>query len=244
MNNPLLADGLPAFEKIRPEHAVPAVKQRLDEYRRLIERIEALGEVADHDSVVVAETLVDNALANTWSPISHLHSVCNSDEWRQAYQECLAALSRFHTERGHNRALWAAYKALAKRDDFSVQDAAMQATVHHELRDFRLAGVELPKPERDRFGEINLRLSELGSQFGNQVLDATEAHVETFDNAEALEGLPEAELELLAGMARDTGQKGWLANLSYPAYRAIITYADDRALRERFQRAFTTCSTL
>lgn len=240
MNNPLLEDGLPAFSRIRPEHALPAIKQRLEAYRELLNRIESSGEPVDYEAIVVAESLADNALANTWSPISHLHSVCNSDEWRQAYQDCLALLTAFHTERGHNRALWAAYKALAERDDFAAQDAAMQATVVHELRNFRLSGVELPEAERRRFAEINLRLSELGSQFGNQVLDATEAYVETFASAEELAGLPEAELELLAGMARDAGQEGWLADLSYPAYRAIITYADDRQLRERFQRAFAT----
>ena len=61
-----------------------------------------------------------------------------------------------------------------------------------------------------------------------------------FDNEEALSGLPEDELALLAEMARQKDREGWLANLSYPAYRAIVTYADDRALRERFYRANTS----
>lgn len=240
MNNPLLAGGLPAFSKILPEHALPAVEKRLDEYRRVIERIEALGEAADYEGVVVAETLADNDLANSWAAISHLHSVLNTAEWREAYQACLAPLTRFQTERGQNRKLWAAYRCLSERADFTAQDAAMRATIEHELRDFHLAGVDLPEAGRKRFGEINLRLSELGNRFGNQVLDATEAFRETFEQAGQLAGLPEAELDLLAGMAEQAGKSGWMADLSYPAFRAIITYADDRALRERFHRAFAT----
>ncbi|WP_376691290.1 M3 family metallopeptidase [Wenzhouxiangella sp. EGI_FJ10409] len=240
MDNPLLAGGLPAFSEIRPEHALPAVEQRLDEYRAVIEQIEALGDAVDYASVVEAETLADNALANTFSTVSHLHSVVNTPEWREAYEACLAPMTRFDTERGHNRKLWAAYKALAGREDFAGQDDALRATVEHELRDFHLAGVDLPRAERERFGEISLRLSELGNRFGNHVLDATEAYSETFDDVEQLAGLPEAERELLAGMARDAGKEGWMANLSFPAFRAIITYADDRKLRERFHRAFAT----
>jgi len=240
MDNPLLADSLPAFSKIRPEHALPAVEQRLDEYRRVIKKIEALDGAFDYASVIEAETLADNALANAWSTISHLHAVINTPEWREAYESCLAPMTRFETERGQNRELWTAYRALAEREDFAEQGAALKATVEHELRNFHLAGVDLPDAGRKRFGEISLLLSELGNRFGNHVLDATEAYSETFDNAEQLAGLPEAELELLAGMARDAGGDGWMANLSFPAFHAIITYADDRQLRHRFHRAFTT----
>ena len=211
MDNPLLAGGLPAFSEIRPEHALPAIEQRLAEYRQVIEDIEKLGPEVDYNRVLVAETLADNDLANTFSAISHLNSVNNTPEWREAYEACLEPMTRFDTERGHNRKLWAAYEALSERDDFADQDIAVQASIKHELRDFHLAGVDLPVAERERFGEISIRLSELGNRFGNHVLDATEAFSESFDDVTQLAGLPKAELDLLAGMARDAGTRpaGW-----------------------------------
>jgi oligopeptidase A len=239
-DNPLLDEGLPAFSRIRPEHALPAVERRLAEYRDVIARIEALGDGVDYESVVVAESLADNALANTFSSISHLHAVDNTEAWREAYRACLEPMTRFETERGHNAALCDAYHRLAERDDFGDQPAQVQAMIHHELRAFRLAGVDLPEDDRRRFGDIALRLSELGNRFGHHVLDATEAYSEHFDEAKQLAGLPESRLRLLENMARQNGRSGWMANLSYPAFQAIITYADDRALRERFYRAFST----
>ncbi len=238
-DNPLLAPGLPRFASIRPEHAVPAIEQRLGEYRRVIETIEQLDQ-PDYSGVVDAETLADEALGKAWSSISHLHGVNNTPEWREAYQQCLEPMTRFHTERGQNRKLFEAWQALAERDDFQSQSDALRATVEHELRDFRLSGVNLPEAERQRFAEIELRLSELGNRFGNHVLDATEGYSEHFDDAAALAGLPDSELDLLAGLARQHDRDGWQANLSFPAYRAIATYADDRELRERFYRAFAT----
>ncbi|TVS12000.1 MAG: M3 family peptidase [Wenzhouxiangella sp.] len=239
-SNPLLDAGLPRFDAIGPEHALPALEQRLQTYRELIERIAAQTEAPDYAGVVEAETLADDALSRTWSTISHLHSVCNTPEWREAYQACLEPLTRFHSERGQNAALFNAYEQLAGRPDLGEQSAAVQATIRHELVEFRLSGVGLPAPERARFAEISLRLSSLGNRFGNHVLDATEAYSETFDNASDLAGLPAGELALLAGMANQAGKTGWMANLSYPAYRAIITHADDRALRERFHRAYVS----
>ena len=238
--NPLLAAGLPRFAEIRPEHALPAIEQRLGEYGELLANIGARTEPPDYAAIVESETLADTALAAAWSSVSHLHGVCNTPEWRAAYQACLEPLTRFHTERGQNRALFDAYQGLAARPDLCEQSAAVRATIEHELLDFRLSGVDLPEPERSRFAEISLRLSQLGNQFGNQVLDATEAFSVEFETAEALAGLPQSELDLLAGMAKQAGKSGWLANLSYPAYRAIITYADDRNLRERFHHAYVT----
>ena len=239
-NNPLLADGLPRFESIRPKHALPAIEQRLAEYRDVIRQIEQAGEQLDYASVVEAETLADNALSTVLSAVSHLNGVTNTPEWREAYTSCLEPLTRFSTDRGQNQALFKAYQRLAERADFDQQPAALKATIEHELRDFRLAGVDLPEAQRQRFAEISLRLSELGNQFGNQVLDATEGYSEHFSDRKALAGLPESDLDLLAGLAKQADRDGWLANLSYPAYRAIITYADDRELRERFYQAFAT----
>jgi oligopeptidase A len=239
-DNPLLAEGLPRFADIRPEHALPAIKQCLAEYRAVIARIEQPGQDIGYAEVVEAESLADDSLARAWSTIGHLHGVNNTTEWREAYQQCLEPMTRFQTERGQNRRLFEAWRALAEREDFEWQPDALKATVEHELRDFRLSGVDLPRAERERFAEINLRLSELGNRFGNHVLDATEAYSEHFTDVEALAGLPESELALLAGLAREHERDGWLANLAYPAYRAIATYADDRELRERFYRAFVT----
>jgi len=239
-DNPLLEPGLPRFSEVRPEHALPAIETRLSEYRELLRRIGSKTEAHDYDGLVAAESLADNALATAWSTISHLHSVNNTPEWRKAYESCLEPITRFHTERGHDRGVFDAYRDLAERPDFGEQSAAVRALVEHEIRDFRLSGVDLPDDQRQRFAEIDLRLSEISNRFANQVLDATEAYSEHFPDRDALAGLPDSELEVLATLARQAERSGWSANLSFPAYRAIITYADDRALRERFYTAYAT----
>ena len=55
---------------------------------------------------------LDDAISHLWSPISHLHSVLNSDELRQCYQQCLPLLSDYSSELGQNKALYQAIDAL------------------------------------------------------------------------------------------------------------------------------------
>jgi len=239
--NPLLLDGLPNFETISAEHAVPAVEQRLAEYQALLDELTDQPPAEDERIPwIEREVLADDALAQCWSSVRHLHSVVNSDAWRQAYSECLEQITAFFTARGQNQNLMKLWQAVADQADFKDQPHDFQRMVHNELDDFRLSGVDLPEPERSRFAQISLELSTLGNQFGNQVLDATEAYAETFADQSELPGLPDSALDVLRSNAQAAGIEGFRADLSYPCFHAIITYADDRALRERYYLAHST----
>ncbi|MDT8439870.1 MAG: M3 family metallopeptidase [Wenzhouxiangellaceae bacterium] len=238
-SNPLLEPGLPGFSRIRPEHALPAIEQRLTKYSERLKAIER-GEREPGPDTIADEVGADDALALAWSTVGHLHAVMNTPEWRDVYSACLERISAFYTARGQNRALQQCWQAVADAPDFIDQTSAFRRMVEHELADFHLSGVDLPEPARTRFAETCLRLSKLGNQFGNHVLDATEQWWIDFNRPEALAGLPASELGTLAEKARQAGVSGWRADLSHPCYRAIVTFADDRDLRERVYTAHAT----
>lgn len=238
-SNPLFADGLPAFDEITPDHAIPAIETRLAEYQHLIDAIES-GEISASRETVAREVLADDALALAWSSVGHLHAVVNTPAWREAFSACLEKITAFYTARGQNRALFECWKHVSEQADFAEQPAAFRRMVEQELIDFHQSGVDLPDAKRKRFADISLKLSKLGNAFGNHVLDATEGWSEDFDDTNALAGLPTSDLDTLATKATDAGRSGWRADLSYPCYRAIVTYADDRELRQRFYTAHAT----
>ena len=239
--NPLLADGLPAFASIRPEHCQPAIEALIERYQAFIDRVgHTPAEKIDFDGVVWQESQHAQALANAWSTIGHVHRVNNTAEWRDAFQACLPLISAFATERNQHPALYQAYQALAERGDFEDQPVAVQTAINHQLRDFRLAGVDQPSEVRDSLKKSTMRLSELSNQFGNNVLDATDAFQVHFESKAPLAGLPDDALAQMAERAQANGQDGYVADLSFPSYRAIVTHADDRELRERFYHAHLT----
>jgi len=116
---------------------------------------------------------VDDRLSRIWSPVSHMNSVMNSEALREAYESCLPLLSEYGTWVGQHKGLFEAYKAIKASQAFVDLNQAEQKTITDALRDFELSGIGLPVEEQRRYGEISKRMSELGSQFSNNVLDAT-----------------------------------------------------------------------
>jgi oligopeptidase A len=111
-----------------------------------------------------------------------------------------------------------------------------------ELRDFHLEGVDLDEADRQTYHELVMRLSRLGSEFADNLLDATHAWHLSLDSDERLRGLPDAERNLLAGIAEANGRTGWMVDLSEPCYKAVMTHAEDRELRREVYMAYVTRS--
>lgn len=240
--NPLLQDfDLPPYSAIRAEHVEPAIGQILADNRAEIARIlKTQGEAPDWKGLVLALDELNARLSRAWSPVSHLNAVCNSPELRAAYEACLPQLSQYWTELGQNRALCDAYKALAASPAAAGFDVAQKTLVSHALRDFHLSGIDLPAEQQQRYGAIQMRLSELSSAFANQLLDATQAWTRPIHDEAQLAGLPDSARAQMRQAAQAKGLDGWLVTLEFPSYYAVMTYADDRALREEVYTAYAT----
>jgi len=241
-NNPLLQDfDLPPYSEIRPEHVEPAIDSILGDNRvAILELLSRPAESLDWQTLVVGLDEMNARLGRAWSPVSHLNAVCNSPELRSAYEACLPKLSAYYTELGQNRALFEAYKALAEGPAAAGFEVAQKTILEHSLRDFRLSGIDLPPVEQQRFGAIQMKLAELGSRFSNQLLDATQAWTKHLTDEAALAGLPDSAKGQMKQAAEAKGLDGWLITLEFPSYYAVMTYADDRALRQEVYTAYST----
>jgi oligopeptidase A len=239
--NPLLAaHALPEFSAIRPEHVEPAVDGVLADYRAAVDAILADARPRTFDTVIAPLEALDDRLATTWAPVSHLHSVKDTPALREVYARALDKITEHEAELGQNRALYQAVKAVADGPGYAALGAAQRKIVDDSLRDFRLSGVALEEPERSRFKAIATELSRLATEFEQAVLDATDAwHRDVTDDAE-LAGVPDSGLALLAQNARDAGVDGWRVTLQQPSYVAIMTYADNRQLRRDVYEAYVT----
>nr|WP_024310117.1 oligopeptidase A [Pseudomonas sp. P818] len=241
-NNPLLQDfDLPPYSQIKPEHVEPAVDQILADSRTAITKLlEQQQANPSWDGLVLALDELGARLGRAWSPVSHLNSVCNSPELRAAYEACLPKLSEYWTEMGQNKPLFQAYEALAQSPAAADFDVAQKTILEHALRDFRLSGIDLPAEQQKRYGEIQMRLSELTSKFSNQLLDATQAWTKHITDEAVLSGLTDSAKAQMKQAAEAKGLDGWLITLEFPSYYAVMTYADNRALREEVYAAYCT----
>ncbi|UAW98502.1 oligopeptidase A [Halopseudomonas nanhaiensis] len=242
MSNPLLQDyDLPPFSAIRAEHVKPAIEQILADNRAQIHALLATSPTEwTWEDLMEPLDETGERLSRAWSPVGHMNSVVNTPELRDAYNSCLPMLSEYFTELGQNQALFEAYTQLAESDRFAELDGTQQMIINKALRDFRLSGIALPPAQQKRYGELQMRLSELQSKFSNQVMDATQAWTRHITDRSVLAGLPESALDQARQAAEAKGLDGWLITLEFPSYYAVMTYADDRALRQELYTAYST----
>ncbi|EKO3707850.1 oligopeptidase A [Vibrio metschnikovii] len=241
MSNPLLTfTDLPPFSAIKPEHVKPAVEQVIEACRTKINQVLEGNTQPSWASVIAPIEEVDDRLSRVWSPVSHMNSVVNSDELRDAYESCLPLLSEYSTWVGQHKGLFEAYKALKASPEFATLTRAQQKTIDDGLRDFELSGIGLPAAEQKRYGEISKRMSELGSKFSNNVLDATMGWSKQISDVEQLAGMPESALAAAKAAAEAKGLEGYLLTLEMPSYLPVMTYCDNQALRQELYEAYVT----
>jgi oligopeptidase A len=239
MDNPLLdPQGLPPFPLIRPEHVEPAVRELLASSRAHIARIESESSPS-FANVVEPLQEMQHRLARTWSPVSHLNAVVNSDALRESYNACLPLLSDYQTDLAQSEPLFRAYSLIAERERERL-DEIQRHVVEHALRDFRLAGVALGPAEKNRFKTLMAELAQLGARFEENVLDATNAWTRHVGDAKELQGLNEAIVEQARRRAHESRVEGWVLALDQPTYVAVITDAESPQLRREFYEAWTT----
>ncbi|EHE6926296.1 oligopeptidase A [Vibrio cholerae] len=241
MSNPLLTfTDLPPFSAIKPEHVKPAVEQAIVDCRHTIDKVLAENPQPSWESVIAPIEEVDDRLSRIWSPVSHMNSVVNSDELREAYESCLPLLSEYSTWVGQHKGLFEAYKTIKESAEFAKLDRAQQKTISDSLRDFELSGIGLPLQEQKRYGEISKRMSELGSKFSNNVLDATMGWTKQITDVNLLAGMPESALAAAQAAAEAKGLEGYLLTLDIPSYLPVMTYCDNQALRKEVYEAYVT----
>ncbi len=241
MSNPLLSfTDLPPFSKIKPEHVKPAVEQAIEDCRNKIEQVLEGNTEPTWESIVAPIEEVDDRLSRLWSPVSHMNSVMNSDELREAYESCLPLLSEYGTWVGQHKGLFEAYKAIKSSKDFEKLTQAQKKTIKDALRDFELSGIGLPKDEQKRYGDISKRMSELGSKFSNNVLDATMGWTKHVTDKNELAGMPESALAAAEAAAEAKGLEGYLLTLDIPSYLPVMTYCDNQELRKELYEAYVT----
>ncbi len=240
MTNPLLErNELPPFRAILPNHVVPAVDQLLTANRQEITKL-LEDNVCDWDGLIAVIEALNDFLSQSFGPVSHMNSVVNTPELRDAYNASLPKLSEYQTEMGQNADLFSAYQSILTGPDFDTLDQAQKKSIENAIRDFRLSGIDLPKNKQSRFAEISKRLSELSSQFSDNVLDATMGWKKVVTDKSELSGLPENALGLARQMAEQNDEKGYLLTLDIPSYLPVLSYCENEKLRREMYEAFVT----
>src|SRR3954464_10188452 len=130
---------LPAFARIRAADVETTIRELLQRSRGEVATLESQPHPTFENTVLPLEQL-SHRLSRTWSPISHLNGVLNSDELRASYNACLPLLSNYSTDLSQSELLYRAYRTIAANESASLTPV-QRRVLERALEDFRLGGV-------------------------------------------------------------------------------------------------------
>lgn len=181
----------------------------------------------DWDSVVALLDESEHLIGRQMSVNSHLNAVIFLESFNEEYEKTLPIISNYYSEIGANKSLYEAFKRLKK----SNLNKQQKHIVIDSIRGFELSGVGLEGEQSDRFKAIQEQLSVLSNQFSKNVLQATNSWKKTV-SIDDLKGYGEAEISKVK-----VGDE-YVISLQIPVYIDLMTYAENRELREEVYRAY------
>ncbi len=248
------------FDQVTPEQLKAQITEAIDSGNQFLDKLDEQFE-QQPDAVVQPQPALTDIiefdhiglnLDRSWGILSHLNSVMSNEDIREVHHEMLPLLSAFSTRVGQNKPLYTRYQVI-KNDHtfFDALEPARQRAIGLAIQSFELSGVALDADKQSDYAEIQSQLSTLSAKFSDNILDATQAYALPLKE-EQLAGITESGLAMLKAAAEqyiakqsETGKSledkpEYVATLDIPVYLAVMTHADDRALRETLYKAYVT----
>lgn len=243
-NNPLLMpytakDQAVPFDQIKVEHYIPALDEAITIAKANIAKLKANTAAPDFENTIVAlETASE--LPERISLIYSNLEVANADEALQALaQEIYPKLTAFSSDVSLDEEIFKRVKAVYDNRGTLKLTPEQSRLLEKTYLSFTRNGALLSPADKESLRQIDQELSVLGPKYSENVLKSTNSFEMFLDKAEEVAGIPEGILEGAAAAAEAKGKKGqWLFNLQIPSYLPFMTYAQNRALREKMWRAY------
>ena len=240
MTNPLLnITDLVDFAAVRPEHVVPGMTSLIEEAKKALNKVTDPQTPATWQDVIEPLEEKTLALSRAWGVVSHLMSVVDTPELREAYNQALPLVTQFWIELSQST-LSEKYKAIKTSKAFSQLSSTRQRIINEELIDFQLAGAFLPSKEKAELKTVKEALAQMSQKFSENLLDATNAYGLLVDDKKHLEGIPADDIESFKETAQAENREGYKITLQVPHYLAVLQYAQNRQLRETLYQAYVT----
>ncbi len=230
------------FDEIQPQHIEPAIQTllaRAEEEFQTILRVEG---PRTFENTLLALDRLGETLGYAFTLVAHLESVVSTPELRAAYNAIIPPISAFSTRVQISAELYEALKAFAATPEAARLSPDWARFLKLRLDEFRRQGADLPPDKKTRLEALNTRLSEITTQFEQNLTDST-ADWELYLDETQVAGLPQSALEAARQSARSRGREGYRFTLQQPSFLAIQTYLDDPAIRKQVYLAYYTRAT-
>ena len=228
------------FDRVRAEHVEPAMSALLADARERLEALAADERPRTFENTMLALEKITERLDFAMSVVRHLEGVSTYPELRAAFNAVEPDVSAFYSSIPLHQGLWNQIKKYSASAPGESLSGTRRRFLKKTVDSFRRHGADLDEAGKRKLAEIDVELTRLTTKFSENVLDSTNAFELIIQDESKLAGLPPTAVAAARENASSRGLQGWRFTLQGPSYLALITYLDDRAIREQVYRANVT----
>ncbi len=232
---------VPPFDRIRPEHYLPALKEGMKRQQQEIAAIVHAAAPATFVNTVAALDRSGQLLNEVGNVFFNLLEANTSEQLQAIAKEAAPLLSRHNDDILLNAGLFRSIQAVYQQREHLSLNAEQRTLLDKYYRDFVRGGANLNPQRQAQLRKINAELALLSLKFGDNVLAETNDFKLVIESQEMLDGLPPDVLAAAAEAAKAQGLAGkWTFTLHKPSLIPLLKYARERELREKMFKAYIT----
>lgn len=229
----------PPFERIRPEHYMPAYQKAMEDQKREIQVITMVRSAPTFENTIVALDRSGELLQRVSGVFGALRGAITNDQLDSIATIVTPLLTAHRNDIALNAQLFARIKAVYDMRSKLSLTPEQAMLLDNTYKDFVRGGANLSEPDKQRLRNINDELSMLSLKFNQNLLKETNTYRLVVEKKEDLDGLPQNVIEAAAEAARKAKLDGkWVFTLQKPSWIPFLQYAKNRALRETLYRAY------
>lgn len=243
--------GVPPWDQVKPAEFVPCFEKAVKDHSAEIEAIADQTAEPTFENTMVAMEKAGETLTRMQNIFSVHSGNLNLGEIPEIEKVVAPMLAKHFDSITQNTKLFARVEAIYNSPAKTSLTPAQQRLLETRYKDFVRSGAKLADDKKARLSEINQELATLFSDFNQKILADEQSVIEVTDPAE-LAGVPDsitgsfADAAKAQAQAKENGEKNsnendrWLISNTRSAVEPFLTYADNRALREKVWRAFVS----
>ena len=240
--NPLLVEstlpfGAPDFSKIQTTDYMPAFEAAIQQTRDNIQQIVDNPDSATFENTILAYEESERLLDRVGRVFFALVEADKTPEIGEIEKKVQPMLTDLENEISFNKPLFERIRQVYDRehDSLSGEDQKLLEEIY---KSFVRRGALLPDDKMERMKEINLRISDLQTKWGDIVPDATNDAVVWVDKKEDLAGLSEADIAQCQKDAESRGGKApYAIVIVNTTQQPLLSSLDNRDLRKQVYEA-------
>ena len=236
--NPLLQEstapfGAPDFSKIQTSDYLPAFETAIQQTRDEIAAIVDNPDSATFENTILAYEESGKVLDRVSRVFFALVEADKTPELGEIEKKVQPMLTDLENEIMFNKQLFERVKQVYDKEYASLQGED-QKLLEETYKEFVRKGALLPDDKMERMKAINKRISDLQTEWGDMLPDATNDAVVWVEKKEDLAGLSEADIAQCQKDAENLGKKApYAIVIVNTTQQAILASLDNRELRKK-----------